>query len=98
MSRRRVHNGVTYRWTRKGWTPIKRRGKPAHWSELYPAGLNPDADHHAAEDALQESQDAGKGQGTVMPPELERLASGERRRGWTGKYTPLPGAKDNGRD
>jgi len=56
MSRRRVHNGVTYRWTRKGWQPVLRRRKPAHWSERYPAGLKPGADQFVPSDVAHELQ------------------------------------------
>jgi hypothetical protein len=39
MSKTRVHNGVTYRWTPRGWKPTLRQGKPVHWSDIHPPGL-----------------------------------------------------------
>ena len=42
MTQTRVHNGVTYRWTPRGWKPTVRPGKPAHWSDVHPPGLKTD--------------------------------------------------------
>ena len=63
MGRIRDHNGVSYRWTRKGWKPTVRHGKPAHWSDAYGPGLKSGTEPNNSPDAPKESPDETEGKG-----------------------------------
>jgi hypothetical protein len=79
MSRRRIINGVAYRWTRKGWEKAVTQKKPPHWSELYPPGIRPGSIPDAAPEPTQEPQDKAAGQGGTIPAPKPETAHNTRK-------------------
>ena len=84
-----------YRITRKGGIGLRRRRKPLHWSERFPAGVRPEV-ADMPPDATQEPQDEGEGQGAEPRPEPETAPSARKRRPPPRNYEDLKGAKDDG--
>ena len=87
-----------YRITRKGGIGLRRRRKPLHWSERFPAGVRPEV-ADMPPDATQEPQDEGEGRGATEPrPEPETAPSARKRRPPPRNYDDLKESPDDGRD
>ena len=86
-----------YRITRKGGIGLRRRRKPLHWSERFPAGVRPEV-ADMPPDATQEPQDEGEGQGAEPRPEPETAPSARKRRPPPRNYDDLKESPDDGRD